>query len=268
MPTATSFTALGRGNGFPFCADRVDVSSYDFWVTLGGYAKTSSGDVTQEQINNSRINAMKLFWNVNSLTVASTVGDNTTIDRPYSSTRTFDFENGDYDFLSGFGAGAANKEPFKRVCVNGFTAGYDLDSRAVNPGGTSQTGIDSGAVITVDVEAMYDGAVTDPDNFIGFGMRPLIFINTYLSTDAYRGTLALTNAVNDQSFPNQLTNKIELVTFAGMQFYASFEDDLNWWGNDVTFTNTDTQVKVEVGSDPSDYGGTLTISNLGFYTYS
>ena len=99
MPTATSFTALGRGNGFPFCADRVDVSSYDFWVTLGGYAKTSSGDVTQEQINNSRINAMKLFWNVNSLTVASTVGDNTTIDRPYSSTRTFDFENGDYDFL-------------------------------------------------------------------------------------------------------------------------------------------------------------------------
>ena len=44
---------------------------------------------------------MKLFWNVNSLTVASTVGDNTTIDRPYSSTRTFDFENGDYDFLIG-----------------------------------------------------------------------------------------------------------------------------------------------------------------------
>ena len=92
MPTADSFTALGEGNGFAaFDYNRVDVSSFDFWVTLGGYAKTSSGNVTPEQINKSRINAMKLFWNVNSLTVASTVGDNM-IDRPYSSTRTFDFE--------------------------------------------------------------------------------------------------------------------------------------------------------------------------------
>ena len=269
MPTATSFAALGRGNGFPFCASRVDVSSFDFWVTLGGYAKTSSGNVTQEQINNSRINAMKLFWNVNSLTVASTVGDNTTIDRPYSSTRTFNFENGDYDSLSGFGEGAANKEPFKRVCVNSFTAGYDLDSRSphVFVDGAPQTGIDSEASLNVFVKAMYDGVVTDSDNFIGYGTSTLVSINTFVSTDAYRGQLFLSHFLSDVSFPNQLTNKIELVTFAGMPFYASFEDDLNWWGNDVTFTNTDTQVKVEVGSDPSDYGGTLTISNLGFYTY-
>ena len=270
MPTADSFTALGRGNGFPFCASRVDVSSFDFWVTLGGYAKTSSGNVTQDQINNSRINAMKLFWNVNSLTVASTVGDNTTIDRPYSSTRTFDFENGDYDSLRWFGEGAANqenKEPFKRVCINSFNAGYDLDSREVDPGGVPQTGIDSGASLTVFVKAMYDGVVTDPDNFIGYGIDNLVIMNTYISTDQYRGSLILSHYLDDESFPNQVTNKIELVTFAGMHFYASFEDDLNWWGNDVVFTNTDTEVKVKIGSDPSNYGGTLTMSNLEFYTY-
>lgn len=263
MPTATSFTALGRGNGFPFCADRVDVSSFDFWVTLGGYAKTSSGNVTQEQINNSRINAMKLFWNVNSLTVASTLGSAGYLagGSGYSSTRTFDFDNGDYDFIN------TQAEPLKRVCRSVVSAEYDLDSRAVDAGGIPQTGIDSGALIYIDVEAMYDGVVTDHNNFIGYGAR-LVTLGTEVSTNQYDGNLMLAPYFNDQSFPNNLTNKIELVTFAGMQFYASFEDSQNWWGNDVTFTNTDTQVKVEVGSNPAVDGGTLTISNLGFYTYS
>jgi len=70
MPTATSFTALGRGNGFPFCLETVDVldrgdgNPYDHWVTLGGFKKTSGGSPTQSQINLSLQNAMKLFWNV------------------------------------------------------------------------------------------------------------------------------------------------------------------------------------------------------------
>tara|TARA_E500000318_G_C3500919_1_gene188323 strand:- start:43 stop:861 length:819 start_codon:yes stop_codon:yes gene_type:complete len=272
MPTAIPFTALGRGNGFPFCVTRVDVSSFDFWVTLGGYAKTSSGNVTPEQINNSRINAMKLFWNVNSLTVASTLGSIGYLagGSGYSSTRTFNFKNGDYDSLRWFGEGAANqenKEPFERVCINSFDAEYDLDSREVDAGGVPQTGINSGATLNVFVRAMYNGVVTDPDNFIGYGASNLVFIETIVSTDQYRGRLLLSHYLNDQSFPNELTNKIELVTFAGMPFYASFEDDLNWWGDDVTFTNTDNEVKVEVSSNPPVYGGTLTMSNLDFYTY-
>ena len=154
------------------------------------------------------------------------------------------------------------------MCVNSFTAGYDLDSRERDAGGIPQTGIDSGAGLTVSVKAMYDGVVTDPDNFIGYGMNGPFGIDTRVSTNQYDGFLYLSNFLNDQSFPNQLTNKIELVTFAGMPFYASFEDSQNWWGNDVTFTNTDTQVKVEVGSNPAVDGGTLTISNLGSYTYT
>ena len=178
-------------------------------------------------------------------------------------------KNGDYDSLRWFGEGAANqenKEPFERVCIKSFDAEYDLDSREVDPGGVPQTGIDSGATLNVFVEAMYDGVVTDPDNFIGYAASNLVFIETLVSTDQYRGSLFLTNYLNDQSFPNQSTNKIELVTFAGMHFYASFEDGLNWWGDEVEFTNTDTEVKVEIGSTP-DYAGTLTMSNLGFYTY-
>ena len=80
MPTADSFTALGRGNGFPFCNAKVDLTSgvtsstdgsvgaADFWVTLGG---VSSGTASQAQIDLSLNNAMKLYWNQYSITAGN-----------------------------------------------------------------------------------------------------------------------------------------------------------------------------------------------------
>ena len=65
MPTATSFAALGRGNGFSFCPRKVDVSSYTNWITLGG---VSSGSASTAEINESLQNAMKLWWNFYSMT--------------------------------------------------------------------------------------------------------------------------------------------------------------------------------------------------------
>jgi hypothetical protein len=63
MPTATSFTALGRGNGFSFCPVSVDVSSKDFWITMSGRKKTDAGTPTDAEINESRQKAMKVWWN-------------------------------------------------------------------------------------------------------------------------------------------------------------------------------------------------------------
>lgn len=62
MPEAEPFTALGRGNGFPFCPERVDVDDFDDWITLGGYRKGDAGSPTAEQINDSLIAAMKFYW--------------------------------------------------------------------------------------------------------------------------------------------------------------------------------------------------------------
>lgn len=49
-------SSKGRRNGFPFCPGKVDVSTYNNWITLGGYDKTTAGAgtiVTQDQINES-----------------------------------------------------------------------------------------------------------------------------------------------------------------------------------------------------------------------
>lgn len=63
MPEAAPFTALERGNGFPFCLERVDVEDFEYWITLGGFKKTDGGSPSQAQINLSLANAMKIFWN-------------------------------------------------------------------------------------------------------------------------------------------------------------------------------------------------------------
>ena len=63
MPTATPFTALGSGNGFPFCMDRAHVDGYDYWTTLSGFKKTNTGNPTQAQIGESLQIASRLWWN-------------------------------------------------------------------------------------------------------------------------------------------------------------------------------------------------------------
>jgi hypothetical protein len=62
MPTATPFTALGGGNGFSRCIDKVNVSSYPLWTTLSG-VNQSSPSASDSDIAESRRLAMKLFWN-------------------------------------------------------------------------------------------------------------------------------------------------------------------------------------------------------------
>ncbi len=60
MPTTQKFRSRGVGNGLPYCPPKVDVSSYDYWMTLGG---TQKGNLpTGKQILLSLKNAIKLFW--------------------------------------------------------------------------------------------------------------------------------------------------------------------------------------------------------------
>lgn len=67
MPEAEPFTALGMGNGFPFCPVRVDVDDFDDWITLGGYRKGDDGPPTAKQINDSLIAAMKFYWTMSAV---------------------------------------------------------------------------------------------------------------------------------------------------------------------------------------------------------
>ena len=94
--TVANFSHLGN---FPVCAEsltEVDVSGYDYWVTLGNFKKTDGGSPTQSQIDLSLENARKLFWDIYGLTGSvtdtsgvdtvtitnATVDDNTTSNLP------------------------------------------------------------------------------------------------------------------------------------------------------------------------------------------
>ena len=85
MPTATSFIALGRGNGFPFCVTKKDVSGFTNWITLGG---VSSGSASESQVNKSFENAMKLWWNLNSITASFSVSSTNSADGDLSISET------------------------------------------------------------------------------------------------------------------------------------------------------------------------------------
>ena len=83
MSVATPFKSDGMGNGFPFCPTTIDVVAFDtentdydpdyitHWITLGGYSKDdfdASTPVTDAQIELSKQNAIKLFWNLEKVT--------------------------------------------------------------------------------------------------------------------------------------------------------------------------------------------------------
>lgn len=75
MPEATPFTALGAGNGFPFCLSKIDVLAtgvglpFSKWTTLSGVS-SDNPEPTQALIDESLILAMKLFWNTASVTAS------------------------------------------------------------------------------------------------------------------------------------------------------------------------------------------------------
>lgn len=158
MPTATSFTALGRGNGFPLCPTNVDVSGFDHWVTLAG---VTSGSATEAQIKTSLENCMNLYWNTE-LVKTSVDAE---ADNAGSSVQinTQDFEHKIMKTAS------VALEPRERVCYGNLT-GLRLNE-STTPGAEACNAIVS---FKLNPVRMYNGATTDINNFVGFGFSDLI----------------------------------------------------------------------------------------------
>ncbi len=77
MPVATQFTTKGARNGFNFsegpgsqigsCFRTINVTDFDYWITASGYSKNDEAtEPTDQQINDSFVNATKFYWNLNS----------------------------------------------------------------------------------------------------------------------------------------------------------------------------------------------------------
>jgi hypothetical protein len=237
MPVATPFTALGRGNGFPYKLTKVDVSDrgdgqpYDYWVTLGGFKQGDAGPPTDQQISDSLANAMKLFWNYNGHSVDFTVDVDLT-------ALTIDIEQGDFDG----GNVTAPFEPEDRVCEEDGWFVFIQDP----------SGFES-----IDTEIypirMYDGSTDDEENFVGYGVDlvgfdafslPASFLfASYIDTISVGSTYEYSDALDGMWFVAAAE------TFAGTS-------SIN--GLTATFLIDDGSGEVDV---------TITYKDFDFYTY-
>ena len=178
MPTADSFTALGKGNGFPFCLPAVNVNDspdgtpYEYWITLGG-TKKGGDSPTQAEIDLSLANAMKLFWNYNGHTFTRTNIRNDIL-RSYIDL-TLDVDEDEYRTPS---QGSFTKpfpfpaEPRSRVCASdGWTNSDDTPLFYYSVG--NQTG-QMQLRTTMSVVKLYEGSTGDENNFLGYGIQSQI----------------------------------------------------------------------------------------------
>ena len=260
MPTATPFNALGAGNGLTYCPSRRDVSSDGKWTTLGGWSKinTPVDDAAKAQsIANSLTQAMKLFWNLNGFTG--------TVREEYLSpsfptveeTFTLYMESDDYEYTNwnktaGGTDSDVNKKPKERVCYYSFAAGK------LDPFG----GFFDTIGLEVQIQRLYDGVVTDEDNFVGYGFNGIFEITIdafeFFDLHSYYG-----------ANPYGLT---EYVEFSGAHYVASLEAS-----SQSGFPDTNYSIAVEAVSgnvvgnysegNPVTYKSTHTIEPLDFYTY-
>jgi hypothetical protein len=271
MPIAQKFKALGAGNGFPFCLNKIDVSDrgdgepFDYWVTLGGFKKTDEGSPSQAQIDLSLRNAMKLFWNINKLEGSVTDEEDTILVNPGDLTiANLDIDAEDYGSLTVNGSDFSNYpsstfEPKDRVCSQNFVVEKNQGDAPF------QSGLYFYLNMEPAVFRMYDGSTTDEDNFVGYGCG-LVDAMSFAEEVEFRLS-SIAQFIDDDEI-----SQAEYVTLSGIDFVATAEASGGWkFTGPGAISNFDlVNLTVE---DVYDLGGgdTITwrikIDALEFYTY-
>lgn len=162
MPTASPFKALGKGNGFPYCLDVVDVSGTNFHP------------LTLQQ-------AMKAYWLLQKLncTLSSSMfvpqseepGDPDY--RPQISLSTsvtgiplVDARTAD---ISGTSSSFEVLKPHQRVCGTPY---FISDTRYTEDKQDEGTALAATRVqIYANIQRLYNGDVNNEDNFKGYGLE-------------------------------------------------------------------------------------------------
>ena len=165
MPTADSFTALGVGNGFPFCPSRVDVTdtegggdyAWEMWSTIDGYNKDSTEDRTVAGIIESKRLAMLYIWNTYQLTGEVVV----------SSDSVSNVNSEDHALHGDPDADPIPLPPKSRVCLLG-NGGFGDYIEIEDAYGNAVYNLS--IRVPLKVTAMYDGITSEEENFIGYGI--------------------------------------------------------------------------------------------------
>jgi len=278
MPIAEKFKALGAGNGFPFCLEKVDVSIYDNWITLGG---VSSGTATQQQINESLKNAIKLYWNLYSGTgsFATSVG---------AASGNYSVSEQGVEIILKNNEEAL--QPSKRVY-----RGTDDNSlyRLVSQINQSDEPLDSPIAcygflrLGSDykfIVRMYNGSTEDESNFVGYGVNQLFTCRTYGSTS--EGTAYSSVQIDIASFlfgtndsgtdldGSKYDTKVFQTTLDGIPFRSktsSYAGSSGGGGVNITVSASERSGTAECVVTGEGYSfsssSTASLSSIDFWTY-
>ena len=205
MPTATTFQAKGRRNGFPSCPAKVDVSEFSHWITLGGVDRDTGG-ATDEKINESLKNAMQIWWNLYSSKGSFSASAISSVDGTNSVSAT-DHEVILKRFIGNpFIPDPVIEEdplvPFRRACFGTVRSGlgpFSLFSLFKERDDSSNNGQATGIINCGNaslIARMYNGSTDDEDNFVGYGVSGV----TSVQAEANVSTVETVVAISVGSF--------------------------------------------------------------------
>jgi hypothetical protein len=252
MPTATPFTALGAGNGFPYCLDKYNdkfnVLDYDNWITLGGNKKGEP--VTEE--GKGLDQAMQIMWNLNSV---KSNWDG------FANDLEINGDQSKWDSMMWYKVGTGSVTdvffaPKDRVCYKYFSAS-DYDE------------YESGKFVYLSVSSrisrLYNGQTDDEDNFVGYGLRLALSDIQQEGGGVFRSGFRLRSFTDDVEYSFDTS---EYISLNGIHLVAQYYDPSGGSSDpdDVTITTEGNKVTCVAELSPS-LTETFT-TEIGFYTYA
>tara|TARA_R110002074_G_scaffold398030_1_gene589268 strand:+ start:95 stop:859 length:765 start_codon:yes stop_codon:yes gene_type:complete len=254
MPTATKFMALGAGNGFTSCLAKVDISDainaagvptgvpYDYWTTLSGWSAVNEPADKAASIAESLRLAMKLWWNLNSVSVDTFHnGDN----RPTAPKSISSVAVGNT-----FNDLTATIEPINRICETSINSYH----KAADPSGSSAR-----ARILVPPVRLYDG-----EEFIGYGANKR-FADTRAEPPQSTFADVRIGGYGDDGTSSFFVEELAYVELDGMHFVCRARADAGLATGTVDAASLHAESSRTIQG--TGYTTSATITSLDFYTY-
>ena len=312
MTVADKFLLFGSGDGWPSVdsgitsvnvrpyvapsfSNSYTATGFEKFQTLGGYSNSDSGNPTQEQLNLSLINAMKIFYNIETTSRASAQADITGADGVAASVNSSNLVYNTKHINPNLNT---NLTPRERVLatITGKHNGNSifrnrLESTRVTDG-YSPIGIPIGTGATIrmsrSIARLYDNSQS-PKLFLGYGLKNENSSgDNYSNSDVDAGvtfqdffcdaTCGIGSYFNRNSdsqyfkpaddFPNQVSFDIRKITFDDMPL-LSFSQARYFDGGDNA--GSASASGFSASSSLPDYNLEASVSMSGsstFYTYS
>jgi len=281
MPTAIPFTALGRGNGFPFCVTKKDVSGFTNWITLGG---VSSGSASESQVNESFRNAMKLWWNLNSITGSFSVSSTNSADGNLSVSET-NYESvlirkGESDPLVPFRRSCRGTSSSTSFSLGELASGFSKTASVANDGVSGEIQVGNNNFIV----RMYNGSTDNEDNFVGYGVSQLAHISGFADVRNVQGAVDIEvgsyiNGTNDSGVDPDtgitFDVKVFQTTLDGIPFRSKSLANAAESGGSLSLSTSELSASATANSSltgppaiNTSANVSASLSSIDFYTYN